>query len=114
LLQVIDWLLELPLRAQKQIDRELNEYEEGRRMPYVTRWERSGMRKAIRETLRTRFGEEDVQLMPAIAELNGAERFLAMDRIIINAETLAEVRRACAKDPAPKRKKNGKDRQKKE
>jgi hypothetical protein len=40
LLRMIDWLMELPPLLQQQFDRELDEYEEGRRMPYVTTFER--------------------------------------------------------------------------
>jgi hypothetical protein len=106
LLKVIDWLMELPLRAQKRFNQELNEYEEERRMPYVTSWERSGMRRVIEETLQTRFGAEGVKLMPTIAELDDAEKYLALQRVIISAATLDEVRRACTK-AAPRRKKSG-------
>ena len=78
-------------------------------MPYVTSIERSGMRKLIEDGLRTKFGEEAMELMEAISELNDAEKYLALNRTIITATTLDEVRRACAKAsaPAPRRKKGG-------
>src|SRR5262249_29398418 len=103
LFRVIDWLMELPPRFQQHFEQELHEYEEGRRMPYVTSIERSGMRKMIEVMLRTKFGEEALELMPTILEMNDAEKYLALNQTIITATTLDEVRRACAKLAAPPR-----------
>jgi hypothetical protein len=110
LLRVIDWLMELPPRVQQRFEQELNEYEEGRRMPYVTSFERTGMRKMIEDALRTKFGDEGLELMPAILDMNDAEKYLALNRTIMASTTLDEVRQACAKlaAPAPRRKKGGK------
>jgi hypothetical protein len=108
LFRVIDWLMELPPWAKQRFDEELNEYEEGRTMPYVTTIERNGMRKILEDGLRTKFGEEAMELMEAITELNDAEKYLALNRTIITATTLDEVRRACAKATAAQRRKNGK------
>jgi hypothetical protein len=109
LMRVIDWLMELPPRVQQRFDREVNEYEEGRTMPYVTSWERTGMRKIIEDGLLAKFGEEARELFPAILELNDAEKYVALNRTILTATSLDEVRRACAKAGAParQRKKSG-------
>jgi hypothetical protein len=106
LFRVIDWLMELPARAQKRFEKELDEYEEGRTMPYVTSIERSGMRKTIEVVLRTRFGKEAEELMDAILELNDAEKYMALTETIVKATTLDEVRRAVAKASRPRRKKS--------
>jgi hypothetical protein len=98
--RMIDWLMELPPALKEQLDQELHDIEEGRRMPYVTTWERNGMRKMLENALRTRFGEQGVELMQAITDLDDAEKFLALHEIIITAATLDEVRRACAKATA--------------
>jgi hypothetical protein len=109
LFHVIDWLMELPSPVQQRFEQELHEYEEGRRMPYVTSIERSGMRKLIEDALRTRFGTEAEELFPVILDLNDAEKYLALNRIVWTATTLDEVRRACTKLAAPprRRKKEG-------
>jgi hypothetical protein len=70
-------------------------------MPYVTNFERSGMRKAVEVMLRTKFGELANELMDAILELNDAEKYLALIRTIVKATTLDKVRRAVAKASAP-------------
>jgi hypothetical protein len=105
LFQVIDWLMELPPRFKRQFDRELDDYEEGRRMPYVTSIERNGMRKLIEDTLRTKFGAEATELFPTIEEIDDAEKYLALNRTIVTAATLDEVRRACSRAAAAVRRK---------
>jgi hypothetical protein len=106
LFRLIDWLMELPPRVQRQFDREVNAYEEGRTMPYVTSWERTGMRKLLEDALRTKFGEAGAELMPTITDLNDAEKYVALNRVILTATTLDEVRQACAEAAAqPRRKK---------
>jgi hypothetical protein len=95
----------LPAVAWQEVD----EYEEGRQMPFVTSFERYGMLRILEASLRTKFGEEGTALIPVIHELDDAEKYLALNPVIINATTLEEVRRACAKlaAPARRRKKEG-------
>ena len=100
LFRVIDWLLELPSAAQQQFEQELDDYEEGRQMPFVDTIERRGMLKLIESTLRAKFGEEGVALMPAIRELNDAEKYETVNQTLVFATTLDEVRKACAKAAA--------------
>jgi len=112
LFRLIDWLMELPPALESAFRQELDAYEEGRRMPFVTSIERQGMLRVIEGVLRGKFGEEGVQLMPAIRELNDAEKYDTVGQVIATAATLDEVRGACAEAaaPAPRRKKgsNGK------
>jgi len=103
LLRVIDWLMELPPRLQGAFRQELDEYEEGHQMPFVTSFERGGMLKLIEDTLRTKFGAEGIELMPAIAELDDAEKYLGLNRTIVTAESLDKVRQAIARAATPPR-----------
>jgi hypothetical protein len=109
LFRVIDWLMELPPPVQEEFEQEVHDYEEGRRMPFVTGFERRGMLKLIEDGLRTKFGEEGAELMPAVKDLNDAEKYVELNRAILSAATLDEVRRACARAAAParRRKKGG-------
>jgi hypothetical protein len=81
-------------------------------MPFVTGFERRGILKALDNALRTRFGEEGGQLTPVVAELDDAEKYLALHEAIITAATLDEVRQAIVKAQTPprgrKRNSNGK------
>jgi hypothetical protein len=102
LFRFIDWLMELPESVREAFDQEVDEYEEGRRMPFVTSFERRGMLKAIAAALETKFGEEGAALVPVIRELNDAEKYLALNQVIATATTFDEVRRAYAKVAAPR------------
>jgi hypothetical protein len=78
-------------------------------MRHYTGTERVGMADLIEDSLRAKFGDEGVKLMPAIEEINDGEKFKVINRAIAMATTLDEVRRACAAAaaPAPRRKKGG-------
>ncbi len=112
LLRVIDWLMELPPRFKRQFEQELNQYEEGRRVPYVTTFERNGMLRMIKALLRKKFGAEGAKLIPGIAKLDDADKYEALMLAIASATTLEEVRQAYAAAAAPpsrrKREGNGK------
>jgi hypothetical protein len=110
LLRLIDWLMVLPEAAQKRFRHELDEYEEARKMPYVTTFERDGMVKMIESVLRTKFGNEGAALVPTIRKLNDAEKYLTINEAIAMATTLEEVRQACAEAAAPSPRLKGKKR----
>jgi len=101
LFRLIDWLMELPQPVQQAFRQEVDEYEEGRHMPFVTSFEREGMFDVIEDLLRVKFGKEGAELLPAIHELNDAEKYLTISRAILTATTLEEVRQACAAAAAP-------------
>jgi hypothetical protein len=109
LLKLVDWLMELPRALERDYRRELHEYEEGLRMPYVTSYERWGMMDLIEDALRTKFGEEGASLVEPIGDLNDAEKYRAIMRVIVLASSLDEVRQAYAQAaaPPPRRKKGG-------
>ena len=71
-------------------------------MPYVTGIERLGMLRVMEDQLRAKFEEEGARLMPMIRELNDAEKYLTLNRVIMTATSLDEVRRAYAKAAAPR------------
>ncbi len=101
LLRVIDWFMELPAGFELQVEQEMDRLEEGRRMPYVTSYERIVMLRMLERALRTKFGEEGLELLPGIEELNDAEKYLALQDTIVTATNLDEVRQACAAAAAP-------------
>jgi hypothetical protein len=109
LYRMIDWLMELPPPLQEEFEQELDQYQGEQRMPFTTGFERRAMRRLIEDLLRTKFGEEGLELMPATTELNDAEKYVVLNRTIATATTLDQVRRACARAAAParRRKKGG-------
>jgi hypothetical protein len=109
LFRLIDWLMDLPRALDRAFLQELDDYQERRRMPYVTSIERVRMLEMIEDLLRARFGEEGAKLIPAIEELNDAEKYRALNRLIGTGATLDDVRRAVAEAaaPPPRRKRSG-------
>ncbi len=87
-------------------------------MPFVTTPERFGIEKGIllatESALRVKFGDEGVQLLQAIKDLDDPDKYLAMHDTILKAATLEEVRRACvaaANPTEPSKKKARRKRQ---
>jgi hypothetical protein len=103
LVKLVDWLMELPVRLQRNFEQITHEFEEGRHMPYITGIGRTAMLRMLESLLRDKFGDEGVQLIPAIEELNDGEKYLALNCAIAAATTLDEVRQACAAASAPAR-----------
>jgi hypothetical protein len=106
LFRLIDWLMELPDALDPAFRRDFDDYEEGRRMPYVTSVERLAMLDMLEDALRAKFGEEGLKLLPAIRELYEAgkydvEKYRALNRAIATATTVDEVRQAYADVTAP-------------
>ncbi len=118
LLRLIDWLMELPQAQENQFREELRHYQEEQTVPFVTSFERYGMRQGmlvmIEDLLRAKFGEEGVQLLPEIKALGDADKFRALHGTIFKADTLAEVRQACAVAAAPPEPPKKKTRRKRE
>jgi hypothetical protein len=94
--------MDLPSTLEKGFRREVDQYEEGRSMPYVTGIERLGMLRVLEHLLNSKFGEKGANLMPAIEELNDAEKYLALSRAILTTSTLDEVRQAIAQVSRPR------------
>ncbi len=107
LFRVIDWLMELPPRVQEQFDKDLAEYEEEHSVHFYDTFEKRGILRVIEDTLRMKFGDEGVNLMPAIKGLFDGDKYMAMNRAVVTAATVEEVRKACVKAARPRRKKNG-------
>ena len=108
LLRLVDWLMELPAELESGYDQELSEFEEKQRMPYVTSYERHGMLKLMQAQLEAKFGAEGVKLIPDIQQLNDADKYQALGRVILTATTVDEIRRACAEAAAPRPEPGGK------
>jgi hypothetical protein len=66
LFRLIDWMMTLPDRLEREFRAELRQYQEEHQMPYVTSIERlakeEGQREIIENILRVRFGALDEQL----------------------------------------------------
>ena len=97
---LIDWLMELPPALAGVFRQELDQIQEEKRMPFVTSIERlarrEGMCEGIETVLKIRFGDEGLQLMPAIHEIHEEEKLRAILKTLETDASLDEVRRLWA------------------
>ena len=78
----IDWMLELPIELAEQFTEELTQFEENKKMPYVTSIERQGLEKGhrrgllegIESVLEVRFGKESASIMPKIRKVTSISK----------------------------------------
>jgi hypothetical protein len=100
LFRFIDWMMDLPKPLDKLFWQEIHQYEEEKRMPFMTTPERlgrqEGLLKGIEACLEVKFGAEGLKLLPEIRELDDHEVFDAVLQAIRRAVTLDEVRRVWA------------------
>jgi hypothetical protein len=100
LFRVIDWLLDLPEELQQGFEEDLFNWEEEKRMPYITSVERSGIKKGLREGLREaiaayledKFGAPGKRLMARVRKIQDVDELRALLKLIRSASTLQEVR----------------------
>jgi hypothetical protein len=89
--------MDLPDALGKLFWQEMTEYQEEKRMPFITTPERIGMEKGLLEgievSLDVKFGAEGLALLPEIRELHGHEVLRAILQTIRKASRLDEVRR---------------------
>jgi hypothetical protein len=101
LFRFIDWVMELPEPLERSFWQEITHYQEEKRMPFVTIAERVGREKGLTEGLlagielglRVKFGEQGLQLLPEIREVQDHEVLRAILQAIATAGSPDELRR---------------------
>ncbi|AFZ28515.1 hypothetical protein Cylst_6278 (plasmid) [Cylindrospermum stagnale PCC 7417] len=92
LFSFIDWMMSLPVELQQEFEQELSQYEEEKRMPYITSIERSGIRKGLLEGiqlgLKLKFKGEGLAILPEISQIQDVEQLRA---ILVGLETMNSV-----------------------
>ncbi len=101
LFRFIDWVMSLPEELEQDFWREVIQLQEDRRMPYITSIERIGIKKGIRQGLleaielglRLKFGDEGLEILPEISEIEDVEQLKAIISGLLTAvNSLDELR----------------------
>lgn len=111
LFRFIDWVMSLPIELEQEFWREVHNFEEERRMPYITSVERIGIQQGIEQGieqsqqllrqvlleslelgLELKFGSEGLRLLPEISLLEDVEQLRAIQAGLKTANTLDELR----------------------
>jgi hypothetical protein len=107
LFHFIDWIMDLPRGLDRLFWQEITDYQEEKRMPFISTPERIGMEKGllkgIEACLKLKFGTRGLELMPEIRELQDHEVLEAVLDAIETAASPDQVRRVWAPKRRPKR-----------
>ncbi|WP_016866206.1 MULTISPECIES: hypothetical protein [Fischerella] len=93
--------MRLPEELENSFWQEVIQYEEEKKMPYITSVERRGIQKGIREGLleaiemglELKFGSEGLTMLPEISQIQDVEILRAILTSIKTVNTLEELRR---------------------
>ena len=73
LLRFIDWIMNLPAGLERLFWQEITTYQQEKRMPFITIFERVGIEKGLLQgievCLKLKFGAEGLELMPELREI---------------------------------------------
>jgi len=104
LLHLIDWMMELPEPLADEWWQEVQEFAKEKHMPFISTPERIGARRGLSQglcrgieaTLKVKFGEPGLQLMPEIRQIKDNEKLEAILDAVGTAATPEELRRIWA------------------
>jgi hypothetical protein len=101
LFRFIDWLMDLPEPLEILFRQEMIQFEEEKRMPYITSVERMAAKQellaGIEVALKLKFGPAGTQLLPEIRQIADLEVLRAVLRGIEPAASLDDLRQVWAK-----------------
>lgn len=96
LFQFIDWIMSLPLELEREFWQEFRDFEESRRMRYVTSVERFGIRigllKGISLGLKLKFGSESTNVLSEIERIEDVSLLEAILEALETVSTVSELR----------------------
>ncbi|WP_298911746.1 hypothetical protein [uncultured Nostoc sp.] len=104
LFRFIDWVMKLPEELDNSFWQEVTQYEEEKKMPYITSVERRGIEQGIEQgkregllegieiSLELKFGREGLTILPEIVQIQNVEILRAILTSIKTVNSLEELR----------------------
>ncbi|MBF2008071.1 MAG: cytosolic protein [Chlorogloeopsis fritschii C42_A2020_084] len=97
----IDWVMRLPEELENSFWQEVTQYEEEKKMPYISSVERRSIQKGMREGLlegiamglELKFGSAGLTILPEISQIQEVDILRAILTSIKTVNTLEELRR---------------------
>ncbi|MCA2707993.1 MAG: hypothetical protein IM473_00700 [Microcystis sp. M015S2] len=94
LFKFIDWLMSLPTDLEQEFQQELNQYEEEKRVRYITSVQRMGMEKGMRESvidaLEIRFENVPSELVNKISQIQETSLLKNLHRQAITLDSISD------------------------
>lgn len=108
LFRFIDWVMKLPEELENSFWQEVTQYEEEKKMPYITSVERRGIEQGLQQglqqgkvegfiegikmSLEIKFGSDGLTILPEISQIQDVEMLKTILSSIKTANTLEEIR----------------------
>jgi hypothetical protein len=111
LFRFIDWVMELPQALEDKFDNAIYEFEEVKKMQYITSIERRGIKKGLQQGLQQgllesitfglelRFGKEGMREVPNIKKIKSVERLRLIFNALKTVQSLDELRKMYNNQP---------------
>jgi flagellar biosynthesis/type III secretory pathway protein FliH len=119
LFRLIDWLMDLPPELERQFADEIQEYEEERKMSYITSVERLaladakkeglaegqriGLQEGIELALELKFGAEGLSLLPLLQATQELDVLRSVRQAIRTADSVEQIRQLLIAKSEPDR-----------
>ncbi|MDZ8106263.1 MAG: cytosolic protein [Nostoc sp. DedQUE12a] len=96
LFRFIDWVMRLPEELENSFWQEVTQYEEEKKMPYITSVERRGIKEGLLQgieiSLELKFGSDGLTILPEIGQIQNVEILKTILTSIKTVNTLEELR----------------------
>ncbi len=110
LFHFIDWIMRLPEEMEESFWTEIHEYEEAKKVEYITSVERIGIKKGIQQgiqqgmlqdaremvldALETKFGGSSARLKAQVAQITDRDKLKEIHKMLLKIQDIEELEKA--------------------